>query len=232
MSTKAGQPRRRGRKVTWWNSGTSIHIDLVGGSPQGRAWVSGVGEVEVDTLLGSDANTENAWAVTGYNPANLSPSDGYLGYVAFIGAAKAAVLAGSTIVLTFVNEDNDDTTVPAFGVCSADGISAVVFEIDQNSLDLRASAYTGALFEEQALTNSDFTDLTYKMAVTLTPSRAEVAECGSAVIQSALTTAEYPVSGDSPIVAVFCGTIGVARIASIEVYPALPTTDGLSELSA
>jgi hypothetical protein len=214
----------------WWDAGTLIHIDLVGGSPQGRAWVNGVGEVNVDTLLGDDANTENAWAATDYNPLNLG-ADGYLGYTALIGTALTTVLAGSTIVLTFKNDASDDTAVPAFGLCSADGVSAIFFEFDQNANLLRASSYTGSFFEEQALTNSDHTGLTTKLAMTLTPARAEVAESGSAVIQQVLTTAEYPVSGDSPIVAAFCGTPAIVRLSTLKIYTALPTTAGLSELS-
>ncbi len=53
-----------------------IYIDLVGGDPQGRAWVFGTGEVAVDTQLGSDPNTENGWAVSGYEAGRFS-ANGY-----------------------------------------------------------------------------------------------------------------------------------------------------------
>jgi hypothetical protein len=234
MSRKPKKPKVIEMSVPeWCPSNAIIHIDLVGGDPQGRAWVDGVGEVAVDALLGSDPNTENAWAITEYNSVNLDAL-GYNGRAALIGQALTKVLSGSTVVIDFVNDNTEDTSVPAFGVCSADGVSCITFEIDENAKVLRGAAYTGSFFEEQPLTHTVFTSVTNRMAVTLTPTRGEAAECGSSVLEKVLTSAEFPTTGESPMVASFVDAvaIGAASIARITIYDALPDTSGLSALSA
>jgi hypothetical protein len=93
-----------GTAPDWVPADAKIHIDLVGGTPQGRAWVDGTGEVAVETLLGSDPNTDNAWGTTSYDSANLT-ADGYVwsasgdGAIAFLGVLRAAVVGGSTSVI-------------------------------------------------------------------------------------------------------------------------------------
>ena len=82
----------------WVPADAKIHIDFLGGSPQGRAWSNGA-EVAIDTLLGNDPNTENGWGIAGYDPANLT-TDGYGGSdVAAIGFLRDAVLSGSTFAV-------------------------------------------------------------------------------------------------------------------------------------
>src|SRR5580765_7464155 len=62
-----------GSAPDWVPNNAKIHIDLIA---PGRAWTEADGEVAIDTLLGSDPNTEAGWYPTEYNPTNLT-GDGY-----------------------------------------------------------------------------------------------------------------------------------------------------------
>src|SRR4029077_10640370 len=102
-------------------------IDLVGGSPQGRAWVAGTGEVAVDILLGSDPNTENYWGTSEYDPAALvAEGYSYTGDIlGFIGGLRDGLLAGATLAIKFVQrgatsmDDLSPVQMPGAGDASA-----------------------------------------------------------------------------------------------------------------
>src|SRR5262245_6371014 len=72
----------------WVPANALIHIDFV----NDRAWSDGA-EVAIDTLVGADPNTVDAWGETEYDPDNLN-ADGYAGTVAFIGAALTQQMSG------------------------------------------------------------------------------------------------------------------------------------------
>lgn len=80
----------------WVPEGASIRVDLVGGSPQGRAWVDGVGDVAVNTLLASDGGFG-----TTYNENDLVPESGLAStsQPSLAGALLSAVLAGADVVV-------------------------------------------------------------------------------------------------------------------------------------
>ena len=78
--------------ISWVPANARIHVDFLGGSPQGRAYGDGV-VVAVNTLLGSDPATVSSYGATSYNPAYLVPN-GYANNspAAFIGAARSLLL--------------------------------------------------------------------------------------------------------------------------------------------
>src|SRR6185436_2452345 len=112
----------------WVPANAVIHIDLVGGSPQGRAWNNGA-EVDVDTLLGTDPNTPNGWAQTEYDPADLTANGLVYGTSgedlppALIGAARTLMLDGATIRVEFYQTAQGDPSPLA--LLSADGNDAI-----------------------------------------------------------------------------------------------------------
>jgi hypothetical protein len=70
-----------------------------------RAWTEADGEVAIDTLLGSDPNTENGWDPSAYDPAQLT-ADGYLGQpldspLGFIGEARTRITGDAGATMTF-----------------------------------------------------------------------------------------------------------------------------------
>jgi hypothetical protein len=191
--------------------------------------------VAIDTLLGSDPNTENGWGETGYNPIYLT-ADGYVALIepqsfALIGAALAAVLPGSTFVIQWMMLGSDVTAYVA--VLSASGNAAVEYDIQAFSNSLAASSWNGsyaATIPDVVRNTAGFTN---KMAVTLTPTRSEVSVNGSAATASALTTDDYPTSGEDQLVAfIVQGHEALYAIQSITIYDPLPDTTGLSDLSS
>lgn len=229
-----------GGTPAWVPANAKIHIDLVGGTPQGRAWVAGTGEVAVETLLGADPNTEGGWDTTEYDPAALL-ADGYgrmdgMGTaldVAVIGALRAGLLAGSTVVYQMKQIDVN-TGTNNFFMLSADGGNAVGFGQVFGSLNANASSWGGTFSETiSGILNhvTDGTGAINKEAITLTPLRAEFAVNGSTAVAAIIGPDDFPVTGDDPIVAgLFEIAVGQA-LQSITLYDPLPSTSGLSELS-
>jgi hypothetical protein len=217
----------------WVPENAAIHIDLVGGSPQGRAWVDGTGEVAVDALLGSDPNTESGWGDTSYDPGSLQPY-GYSSEfdpVALIGAARSMFFTGATVVIRFwaaAGTNSFEVLVPI----SADGNGIIDITAIPNAgtIDIVANwsdtirTMTGAL-------NYNPSGLALNcIAVTLIPARCDVAANGNTAVTDVLTEVLYPTSGPSALVAVFLAT-ATNFLDSITFYDPLPTTTGLSELS-
>ena len=219
----------------WVPENAVIHIDLVGGDPQGRAWVEGAGEVAVDTLLGSDPDTENAWDVTDYDPDALT-ADGYDmteadGPFAFIGDALAAILAGSTFVLRYVMTSTSLPGGSPFVAISADANNAIEID-DAGSRTIQAYSYTGPYDRtSDEVINAGTVGAVNALAMTLTASRAEFAVNGSSVYEDTLAPDEFIQTGDSPIVAALVDTQQNTAVRSITIYDPLPSTVGLDDLS-
>jgi hypothetical protein len=224
-----------GGAPAWVPANAVIHIDLVGGDPQGRAWVAGTGEVAVDTLLGADPNTENAWGATGYDDANFTV-DGYIVtdepfYVspAFIGPALSTVIAGCTVVVRFKPLDAVQSGSFSFNVMSADGINcANVQGRTSEPRTTSTSSYSTPLFS----TISDPLNLypgVNAIALTLTATRIECAANGSAPIDDVMTSAD--VGDPYSFVAANVAAFPDIALQSITLYDPLPSTAGLSELS-
>jgi len=222
----------------WVPANAKIHIDFLGGTPQGRAWSNGA-EVAIDTLLGHDPNTENAYGPTGYNPAYLN-AYGYdnSGTVAggapdigFIGAARTTITAGCTIRFAFTIPVSEEGGL-SYYIMSANGNDAVYFEG-------RAGAPNGIVFGsyngDAEATVADCINSggvgSNAIAITSTPSRAEFAANGGTVGSAVLTTSDWP---PGALVAALASINGSppAATQSITIYDPLPDTTGLSELSA
>jgi hypothetical protein len=212
----------------WVPDNAVIHIDLVGGSPQGRAWVAGTGEVAVDTLLGADPNTENAWDVTEYDPGDLTV-DGLVMLndpVAFIGSVLARLLAGATIRYVLKNvvvPVIDDTLLLA----SADGNDAL--NVDTTGVTLLAYSWGGSATDTRADVLDNTLGATNAVAATISGMRLEVAANGIPD-PIALTLVDLDRPAANPLVAALLVSTTKA-LQSITLYDPLPSTAGLSELS-
>lgn len=209
-----------------------IHIDLVGGTPQGRAWVAGVGEVAVDTLLGGDPNTANAWATSEYDPGDLVEQGLVTGggdIAAFIGDARSMILNGATVCLKFFQLSSESPDVSALYLVSADGNDAIGVDFfSELSRKVRVESWGGTL-NESVLNIFNVIDGAINVcAVTVTTERIDVAANGSDAETSALTEADRPPG--NPLVAVFFDAL-LSATQSITIYDSLPSTTGLSALS-
>jgi hypothetical protein len=219
----------------WVPADAKIHIDLVGGTPQARAWVEGTGEVAVNTLLGSDPNTETGWGPTIYNPSYLT-ANGYVDQTAVnsivaISGLRSGILAGATIVLREkvlgVPFDNN------FVLLSADGSAAIQYNGNMGTGGGELYSWASDIdVEIPNILNVGPGDINV-IAITNTPTRAEYAINGSAPASAVLTTTDFPVSGPSEIIAVVIdiGSDSLCAFQSITIYDPLPTTAGLPGLS-
>jgi hypothetical protein len=219
-------PPDGGGTPDWVPANAKIHIDLIGN----RAWSDGAA-VAVDTLLGSDPNTANAWGPSLYDPAKLM-ADGYVtdgnDAPALIGNALIKVLDAATIVVR-----TKRVTTDAFGFSpvvsvSADGNDAVELDLQSNGV-AEASSYNGSL----AITISDVVNVGLGSvncaAVTVTVDRFDLAVNGSSAVAGVLASDDRPV--DNPLVAAIVDPNKNNAIQSITIYDPLPDTTGLSELS-
>ena len=217
---------------SWVPANAKIHIDFVGGSPQGRAWSDGA-EVAINTLLGSDPNTENAWGESRYDPALLT-ADGYADpdeILGFIGALRTLLLAGATLRIALKETNQSNVTL---ALVSADGNEAVSIDINAGSSDLSVQGYTwsgplsAADNQIPNILNTGAGALN-AVATTVTATRLDLAANGSDALAAVLSETDRPPG--NPMVAAFIDSKGES-IQSITIYDPLPTTAGLSELSA
>lgn len=209
----------------WVPENAKIHIDF----PNDRAWTEADGEVEINTLLGSDANTDNGFGPTAYDP-DLLEATGYVmagsgDAFAFIGAALTKLLSGSTVVLTWEFSGNtasllllDDSGVDAIEIVMSK-------EVEPDPSTLSASSYGGSYsrFEQDVLNTSG----NNVFAATLTPTRAELAVNGNGPYDDDLTSADWP---DETLVCALAYTDGTFK--AITIYDALPDTTGLTGLTS
>lgn len=211
----------------WVPANARIHIDFLGGTPQGRAWSNGA-VVAIDTLLGSDPNTENAWGPTGYDPADLT-ADG-LKYStsppALIGAALTKVLAGATV--RFVVKVGLPLITSSFVLVSSDGADAI--DIDDIDIDMHAYSWNGTANADLNGILNNLNGAINATAVTVTATRLEAVANGyTTPIALTLSDADRPVA--NPLTAAIMDAFSQI-LQSITIYDPLPTTAGLSALSA
>jgi hypothetical protein len=211
----------------WVPTDAKIHIDLVGGSPQGRAWVEGTGEVAVETLLGADPNTDSAWGATDYDPGNLIV-DGYAAAtpIALIGVALIKVLDNATLVIRTAVAD--DVSISLAWV-SEDGNDALEVDLGIGVPNVRAYSWNGTLDSIISdAVNGDVGELN-GAAVTITATRLDIAVNGSAAIAGTVSSTDRPPG--NPLVAMLVDANASSPVQSITLYDPLPDTTGLSELS-
>lgn len=213
-----------GGTPAWVPSGAKIHIDFLGGTPQGRAWVDGTGEVALTSILGADA----VFVGSGYNPANII-SDGYVvgnGTVAFLGTALARIISDFTfrIAIKDITNDTSSTILDLRPTDRADYIRCY-FDFTPGTLTGESASdlfetIPGLLVKPPGSINV--------VALTITGTRYEMAGNGSAPVAATLTVDDRPAG--NPFAHAMTGPSGYA-IQSITIYDPLPTTAGLSALS-
>jgi hypothetical protein len=226
-----------GGSSTWVPEDAVIHIDFIGGSPQGRAWVLGSGEVAIDTLLGSDANATAGRGPTEYDPAGLT-EDGYVYPTeppAFIGALRTMVLDAATVVVTLKQIlPTAVTDTPEMVLLSADGDFGLNWTLKgQNPPNIvMASSEAGELNTQISGVVNVALDALNRVAATITATRFDLAANGSAAVAGTLDEWDRP--AEYPYVAVVLDTKHggpTYALQSITVYNPLVDTTGLSELS-
>jgi hypothetical protein len=216
----------------WVPADAVIHVDLVGGSPQGRAWTLADGEVAVDTLLGVDVNTTTSWFASGYDSEDYVV-DGYCYsdlLPAFIGTLRSTVLDSCTITLRAkqlveVTGDNPELVL-------ADATGNNVIEFVTYGFDLTANAYSwnGSLSSTiPAIMNTGMGAINM-FAATITATRFDIAVNGSTAVAGVTDATDRP-PGAPMVSAFFDAGSGDWAIQSITLYDALPSTAGLSALS-
>lgn len=211
----------------WVPANAKIFIDLV----NNRAWTEADGIVAVDTLLGSDPNTVNAWQTSEYDPSLLDEDglahDDATGLIpALIGAARTKLLTGATIVErlrgTGVNSG-------ALFVAAADGNDAVYTDASGRAVSVKSYNGPVSISIENCTNFLEDNSAENCLAVTITGNRVDLAVNGFDVVTSALDDTDRPSA--NPFVA--CGMdFGAGNhLRSITIYDPLPDTTGLSALS-
>lgn len=216
----------------WVPADAKIYIDLV----NDRAWTEADGEVAIDTLLGADANTINAWGSTFYNESFLT-ADGYhpdanSASIAFIGAARTQLLDEATIVVQFKQVAALSDPIAFVALMEADGNDAIYAELrvtESSDKKAKTVSYGGPLNNEAANLGNTGIDAVNVGAVTVTATRMDIALNGGVAVAGTLTSTDRP-SGD-PFVAALVNTPDSTALQYITIYDALPSTAGLSELS-
>ena len=182
-----------GGASSWVPVDAKIHIDFLGGTPQGRAWNNGA-EVAINTLLGSDPTTVSSYGATSYNPTYLG-ANGYANNspAAFIGAAKTMLLNGATMVLSFknVSAPTTDMDILLMGEEGGDYMFSAGLGIatDRKGRLYAASDFTGIATAN--LANVAVGTLN-GVATTMTALRLELAMNGGTAISFPATTADRP----------------------------------------
>ena len=226
-----------GGEPDWVPDNAKIHIDLERAFNElDAAWVDGVGVVAVDTLLGSDANTENGWGGTAYHSEYLV-ADGYLippqagepdQSFAFVGAALTRLLAGATVVF------RSKGLIEGFSVnimlLSASGNAAVQLKYAAEFQNV--FSWGGDLFSNILGPFNNGASAINVTAFTVTPTRFEHALNGCEADAQVTTEDDYPTSGEDVINAALMQLdYETPTLQSITLYDALPSTAGLSEFS-
>lgn len=218
----------------WVPDGAVIHIDLI----NDRAWTEDDGEVNIDTLLGADENTQNESGESGYDPAGLTANgysqaeadDGFI--LAYIGAARTKVLAGSTFVVRWYGQAEGGSNVFPVDFCSAPasntGLPVRALTADRS---VSCNDYSSQISPSIAsIVNLGAASIN-QIALTVTPTRFEMSVNGSVATDDDLNATSWPPSGADQIVAVIAWSGVDSFLQTIAIYDALPSTAGLSTLS-
>jgi hypothetical protein len=226
-----------GSGLDWVPEGAVIHIDFLGGTPQGRAWTAADGEVSVDTLLGSDPNTSGGWTDSEYDPADLTP-DGLVydpsggNPPAYIGAARTLITSTEGFTIRIVTKNMVDVAMEVpphpLALLAADGNDAIFIDFLLDAPRLLGASQGGSLSVTSLdCFNAAIGDVNVA-AITIAGSRYEQAANGSAVATGVIDSADRP--PENPLVAALTDADKNA-LQSITIYDPLPDTTGLSELS-
>jgi hypothetical protein len=216
----------------WVPANAKIYIDLV----NDRAWTEADGDVAIDTLLGADANTENGWAVSEYDPSKLT-ADGYLEgtdglVVGLIGAARSKILDAATLTIQFKEVADPYDGSLSFAVVSADGNDGLNINADASSKQIDGGSYNGEASATIATSvNSGVAGALNTVAVTVTGTRFEFTINGFDAQALTLEDADRPAGNPLVATLIDLGSSGVNALQSITIYDALPSTTGLSVLS-
>ena len=220
-----------------------IHIDFLGGSPQGRAWSNGA-EIAIDTLLGSDPNAVNGRGDTAYNPGYIGsfgyqvPSEqvdpGVIINVAFIGAARTALLDAATFVIREKLNSHDVTLVGTINIelLSEDGNDAAEIDVGYPAHSVSGYTWNGAPALDLLISNilnESANGAVNVLAATITSTRMDIAVNGSTAQTGTMDSSMRP-PGNPLVAAIFICDFRQA-IQSITIYDPLPSTTGLSALS-
>jgi hypothetical protein len=214
----------------WVPEGATIHIDFIGGDPQGRAWLEGTGEVAIDTLLGNDPNADSGMVTTtAYNGAAIT-ADGYRpgtgNPVALIGQALSLMLAGATARLQTEAVGGSDLGINLIAI-SADGSDGVQIDYAHaGGASVIAQSFGGSLnLSAEDVCNQGDGSVNV-CAWTFVSDRLDVAISGSDALTGAMDGDDRPGTVNA-ILFMFAN----CAIQSFTVYEPLPNTTGLSELS-
>lgn len=223
VDTAEAEGEEGGGAPEWVPENAKVHIEF----NNNRAWTETSGEVEIDTLVGTDPDTENYWGASAYNESDLT-EDGLTNtdstQPALIGEALTKLLGGATVRVQFVAS-------PAgpggwFVMSSANGAAALQIgpEIGGNV------TVSGANEELVVLTSVLTTDpgALNAIAFTLVDARFEIAASGSEEGTATLDNpSEFP--PESPLSTALLDFGG--SVQTVTLYDALPDTTGLSALS-
>ena len=217
-------------RPAWVPSGAKIHIDFLGGTPQGRAWLEGTGVVALNSVVDLHGHAIVSQGVRVFFDTGLSP--------AFIGAAMTWLNA-HVRQFTFTVEWQDSSTAdphPDAGVAivfASENAASGVAGVDVGSRSA-ALSYLGAYASD---TNGNYdvlgtlvVDGINKIAFRyLNNDTYASAFMGGAAI-------EGPTDGlHNSAYTLFCLGDGYSHcgyVRSFTLYDPLPTTAGLSALSA
>lgn len=213
-----------GGAPVWVPANAVIHIDFLGGSPQGRAWSNGA-VVALDTLIDP------------YEPTDLVPGMG-LRYrrLLLIGSASAMALSNFTCRLQYFWPVGvvSDNLPDAFVISEVTGdnyalelalnfpVTKVTFQ-GYNEIDL--SLLSAPLNSGNNALNA----VAFTLTNVASGGRLEFALNGSAVTSGVYDTDDRPVEEPFTKATVHQGNLALQ---SITLYDPLPTTAGLSALSA
>lgn len=219
-----------GGTPAWVPANAVIHIDLVGGTPQGRAYIAGTGEVAVDTLLGADPNTDG-YATTEYNSEWLVEGDGMdqAAGVAFIGAALSKLLAGATVRHVSKRNDPSKPVGVIFWMMSVDNECILEVQIKNVPPTLFVQSFNTSVTGTGTVNTAGAINVV-AYTVAIASRRLEAAVNGAAPAILAIPVEDLPVG--SPLAAsLFDQKSDHSFVQSITFYDPLPSTAGLSELS-
>ena len=208
----------------WWDADALVDIDFV----NDRAWTASDGEVQIDTLVGSDPIVSSAYGTSTYDPEALS-ADGYTmqgDHLAFIGGAKTLLLGGATIRVEFKRVAASGSS--AFYQYGADDASAALaLDVDWNNAEVELYSWLGTYNKNiTGVLGSDGSINAF--AMTATSSRSEVSVNGSAADVESLSTDDWPASGYD---VVFINLEAPSILRRIKIFDPLADATGLPALS-
>jgi hypothetical protein len=221
MADALGFGDDEGDAPEWVPAAAKIHIDFLGGTPQGRAWVDGTGAVEIVTLLPD------------YDPGSLVPGEGLVAspLLNYAGPLLAFALGSFTgRVQYFWPVEAAQTSIEAFFIRDASGSYALQLSLRFSVPDVRLQGYNeiNLILPGAPLNVGDGAYNAVAFTIT-TGGRAEFAVNGSTVAAGTYDLDDRPTANPFDRARTAVGNLAIQRVTF---YDPLPTTAGLSALSA